>query len=226
MENGKDRIASTPRQVKGLGGVRAIQAGYDRCLALKDDGTVWAWGSANGFLGAGEKNAYDDVCSAAKVKGLSDIIAIAVGENHFLALKKDGTVYAWGGAFSTEKPGQLGNGTYSTSDTPVRVASLKGIVAIAAHGDFSLALGGDGVVWAWGDNAKSQLGDGTAKTQNLPVRVSGLAGATKIVAGGSCSFAWTKDGAIWAWGDDALSQLGDPGLKSSMVPVRLSRLGP
>jgi alpha-tubulin suppressor-like RCC1 family protein len=67
---------------------------------------------------------------------LSGVQAIAAGSFHSLALKNDGTVWAWGGNFA----GQLGNGTYTDSSTPVQVGNLDGVKTIAAGLSHSLAV--------------------------------------------------------------------------------------
>ena len=71
---------------------------------------------------------------------------IAGGGSHSLALKSDGTVWAWG----QNERGQLGDGTTSNRSTPVQVSNLTGVIAIAAGDSQSLALKSDGTVWAWG----------------------------------------------------------------------------
>src|SRR2546425_479741 len=89
-------------------------------------------------------------CSIApvEVSGLNGAVAVAGGGYHSLALKSDGTVWAWG----DNSGGQLGNGTNTLSNTPVQVFGLSGVVAVAAGGGHSLALKSDGTVWAWGIN--------------------------------------------------------------------------
>ena len=82
-----------------------------------------------------------------KVKDLSNIIAIAAGGDHCLALSRNGTVWAWG----NNDCGQLGNGLdYGYSSTPVQVLGpggddcLSGVKAIAAGNRYSMALMDDG----------------------------------------------------------------------------------
>jgi alpha-tubulin suppressor-like RCC1 family protein len=124
----------TPVNV-ALSSVAAIAGGGLNSLALKADGTVWAWGQ--GFLGQLGNGA--DIASnvAVQVTGLnvtpSPVIAIAIGNQHCLALKADGTVWAWGDNFL----GQLGyvtNGDHS--NVAVQVAGLNvtpsPVIAIAA----------------------------------------------------------------------------------------------
>jgi alpha-tubulin suppressor-like RCC1 family protein len=70
---------------------------------------------------------------------LNNVISIAGGEGHSLALKSDGTVWAWGGNYF----GQLGDGTTTGGSTPVQVLNLGNIAAIAAGGNRSMALKGN-----------------------------------------------------------------------------------
>jgi alpha-tubulin suppressor-like RCC1 family protein len=83
-----------------------------------------------------------------------------------LALRKDGTVWAWGG----NDKGQLGDGTTTGRATPVQVSGLTGVTAMAAGYSHSLALRGDGTVWCWGDNEAGQLGDGKPRMMPAPVK--------------------------------------------------------
>src|SRR5919112_1097430 len=168
LGNGSTTNSSTPVEVGNLDGVEAIATGGSHNLALKDDGTVWAWGSnkcggparwISGQLG-------DDVIGSSstpvEVGGLpSGVEAIAAGQCHSLALKDDGTVWAWGANLG----GQLGNSTTTHhSSTPVQVKDpndpsgyLSGVQAIATHSGHSLALKDDGTVCAWGGNFSGQL---------------------------------------------------------------------
>lgn len=82
-------------QVKGIDHVVSISDGYSHTLALKEDGTVWSWGQESlGQLGNGTTN---HNLLPTQVKGLEEVTYIAAGFSlHNLAVKKDGTVWAWG----------------------------------------------------------------------------------------------------------------------------------
>lgn len=210
----------TPRLVSSLTGVTAVAAGDHHSLALKSDGTVWAWGY--GFDGQLGNNTTDVARSPVQVSALTGVTAVAGGKAHSLALKSDGTVWAWGdNAF-----GQLGNGTNVDSLTPVRVLGLTGMTAVAAGGYHSLALNSNGTVRAWGWNAYGQVGDGTVQSPRLtPALVSGLNNATAVAGGFEFSLALKSDGTVAAWGVNIEGQLGD-GTNSagSFVPVRVLSL--
>jgi alpha-tubulin suppressor-like RCC1 family protein len=122
LGNGKAPTDATkPVQVKGLGpgsGVIQVAAGGAFCLALKSDGSVLAWGhNTAGELGDGKPGT--DASTPVPVRGLgagSEVIAIAAGGAHAIALTKKGEVLAWG----ANNKGQLGDGTAPTNQsTPV-----------------------------------------------------------------------------------------------------------
>src|SRR5262249_137385 len=134
-----------------------------------NDGSVWDWGRNNsGQLGDGTNNSRN---TPVQVRNLTGIILIAAGSSlgsaHNLALKNDGTLWAWGGNLF----GQLGDGTTVNRNTPVQVRNLVGVVSMAVGDGHSLACMNDGTVRAWGSNAFGQLGDGTTIDRHMPVQV-------------------------------------------------------
>src|SRR5262249_12029092 len=145
-------------------------------LARKSDGSVWSWGlNTNGQLGNGGSAGTTNQTTPVQVVGLgpgSNVVALAAGNSHSLALMNDGTVLAWG----LNANGQLGDGTTTSQTTPVTLGftSQDGVIAIAAGGSFSMALKGDGTVWAWGANSSGQLGNGTFTQSTTPVQVLNL----------------------------------------------------
>jgi len=210
--------STAPVEVHGAGnsgfltGVVMIASGHDASLALKGDGTVWSWGSN----GAGQLgNAVTPLSNVpVQVSGLTQVTAVAAGQRFGLALKQDGTVWAWG----LDNRGQLGTGAPGAPvNSPVQVHNLGSVTALAAGAAYSLALKGDGSVWAWGANDNAQLGDGTQTERDAPVQVLGaggtgtLGGIIEVSAGGQDdhSLALRSDGTVWAWGFDASGQLGD-----------------
>ncbi len=81
---------------------------------------------------------------------------IAGGFYQTIAPKSDGTVWAWG----WNKHGQLGNGTNTNSNLPVRVNGLSGVTAIACGSAHTIILKSNGKVLAWGRNEQGELGNG------------------------------------------------------------------
>src|SRR5262249_46160002 len=127
--------SSVPVKVAGLTGVIKVAAGSSHSLALRSDGTGWAWGdNVSGQLGNGASTASQD--TPVQVYGLTGITQIAAGGLFSIALRSDGTVWAWG----DNSMGQLGNNSITPrSDVPVRVAGLSMATSIAAGSVTGLA---------------------------------------------------------------------------------------
>jgi alpha-tubulin suppressor-like RCC1 family protein len=238
--------ALIPVQTSGLGpgsGVIAIAAGLSHAVAVKSDGSVWAWGS-NNSNNLGNPSVIGPSTVPVPVSGLgagSGVVAVAAGGNFTLAMKADGTLWGWG----NNNNGQLGIGNQVSQPVPVQVKGpgaagvLTGVAAISAApnagGVFALALKADGTVWSWGNNANGQLGDGTATNRSSPVQVVDVGGAgtltgvSAIDAGGTSgnlhSIAVRTDGTVLAWGSNANGQLGTGDHVSSKVPVQVATLG-
>ena len=163
--------------------------------------------------------------------GLSNVVAVAGGNLHSLALRSDGKVVAWGynQYGQTNVPPALDNvvavaggtshslalrndGTVvawgqNTSGQTNVPAGLGGVVAVAAGGSHSLALQSDGTVVAWGNNYYGQA---------MP---AGLGGVVAIAAGGSHSLALRSDGKVVAWGSNTNGQTAVPASLSNVVAV-------
>ena len=212
---------SSPVEVSELTGVIAIAGGGNHSLALKSDGTVWTWGyNNNGQLGNGTSGDGKDKSSPEQITGLSEVTNIAGGLDYSLAIKNDGTVWAWG----NNEYGQLGDGTNTDSNSPVKVTGLTDMTAIAGGYGHSLALKDDGTVWTWGYNIYEQLGDNTNTDRNSPVMVSGLSDVISIAGAYYHSFALKSDGTIRAWGNNAYGQLGNGTNSDRSNPVQVSGL--
>ncbi len=212
-----DRATFAP--VNGLADVVQVSAGFYHSLARKSDGTVWSWGlDYGGRLGDGPGG--DPGLVPVQVSGLANAASVSAGGSHSLALRSDGTVWAWG----DNTYGQLGDGTTQTRDVPVRVAGLANVVEVSAGYDHSLARRSDGSVWAWGSDYEGQLGDGGTVDRSVPVRVQGLQDAIAVSAGDSVSAAITRDGSVWVWGANFGAQLGDGTFDAHATPERLPDL--
>lgn len=204
------------------GGLRAVAAGGLHTLALRQDGTVLAWG----YDGAGQSTVPDN---------LAAVSAIAAGAYHSVALKDGGTVLAWGADWSGQASVPEG---------------LTGVTAIAAGAAHSVALKGDGTVLAWGDNEHGQTAipqglagvtaiaaganhtvalktDGTVLAWGLndhgqSAVPEGLAGVTTIAAGANHSLALKADGTVVAWGGTYQTAADGQTSNPALVPAGLT----
>jgi alpha-tubulin suppressor-like RCC1 family protein len=243
LGDGTTTSRTTPVQVLGPSGtgvlrnVQAVAGGYGHTLALKTDGTVWAWGwNETGRLGDGTtltRHAAVQVVGPGGSGFLNEVRAVAAGYQQTLAVKKDGTVWAWGGNFY----GQLGDGTTTNRPTPVQVVGpggsgfLNEVRTVTAGWYHTVVLKNDGTVWAWGDNRNGQLGDGTTTRRSTPVQVVGpggvdfLNGVCAVSAVGYHTVALKSDGTVWTWGYNNMGQLGDGTTLSRTTPVQVVGLG-
>ncbi len=112
---------------------------------------------------------------------------------------------AWG----ANAAGQLGDGNNTSSSVPVAVSGLSNVTAIAAGGEFSLALLSNGHVMAWGQGEEGKLGNGNINNSNVPVEVTGLSEVTAIAAGSKHALALLSSGRVEAWGSNKKGQLGN-----------------
>jgi alpha-tubulin suppressor-like RCC1 family protein len=231
--------SSVAEQVTGLSGVIAISAGQNHTLALKSDGTVWAWGeNDHGQLGNSaleEADSFSNVPVQVSIPlpASTTITAIAAGMEFSLAVDSTGAVWAWG----RDDNGQLGLSSLNLTDQyiPVQItlpATAGKITQVAAGVYHALAVGANGSVWAWGGNSNGQLGVGTVNgitaDSTSPVQVMGLSGATtlsgvsSVAAGAFYSLALMSNGTVAAWGQNAAGQLGNGSNTDSAVPVQVS----
>ena len=229
LGNGSTKSSAVPVQVKGLENVVDAAAGHTHCVAAKADGTVWAWGlNDRGQLGNGSDAKQSAVPVQVKTpdgKGfLKDVIAVAAGVGHSLALQKDGTVLAWG----ENVVGQVGDGTLTDRFLPVKVDGLKDVVSIGAGYYNGLAVCKDGSLWGWGYNVFGQLGDGTTVDRHKPVRTknpdgkSFITDAAKATGGSLHTLIIKKDGTMLACGCNHFGQLGDGKPKGRQIlPVQV-----
>ncbi len=214
--------------------------GAHTCAFLKWDGSnpYRCWGdNSSGQLGdGGESRArqsgarslsdfrpYPTLVGDLLKFGSPPLAKIAGGSAFTCALTLAGSVKCWG----ANDGGQLGNGSFAESDTPVGVVGLSsGVVGLAAGGHFACALTSEGGVKCWGWNDFGQLGNNTNTTSNVPVDVIGLAGGiVELAAGRHHACALTSAGGVKCWGSNELGQLGDNTYTTSNHPVNVVGLG-
>ncbi|HEY3273981.1 MAG TPA: hypothetical protein VGJ92_09475, partial [Methanocella sp.] len=214
---------STPKPVNfslsNLRNVTDIAAGEAHVLALKDDGTVLAWGNNNyGQLGDGTT---EDSEKAIQVTGLNNVKAVAAGLFYSVALKNDGTVWSWG----YNRYGQLGDGEISRYEAhPVQVAGLGGIERVYAGYNHNVAIDRNGNVWVWGSNDCGELGDVTNISRCTPIKLAGLSGIKDVALGSSYTIMLYGDGTVHAWGENYGGWLGDGTTTLQYSPVTVKGL--
>jgi alpha-tubulin suppressor-like RCC1 family protein len=222
------RTPEAPTPVLDITDAVGVAGGGDHSLAVTRSGAVYAWGyNIAGQLGLGGmpdikfwtgSQAPWVVPYPVRIAGLSDVVAVAAGGAHSLALLKDGTVRAWG----ENRWGQLGDGTTVRRNAPVAVTGVAGATAIVAGSQISGALLADGTVMAWG-HGNGGLGRKSFKQDApypTPARVDGVSGIRALACGESHMLAITNAGTVVSWGTNLVGEVGH----RRMVPTPLPAL--
>ncbi|WP_205624771.1 di-heme oxidoredictase family protein [Vulgatibacter incomptus] len=223
LGDGTTASRNHPVAVQGLSDIIKLAAGSETSFALDRSGTVWAWGRNQfGNLGQGVVDTQPHPLPA-PVPGLADIVDIAAGRDHLLAVRADGLVFGWGLCASA----QCGNGIDGSAPvpTPIQVAGLVDATAVWASGNFSLARTADGALWGWGQNFNGQLGQGVDGPNAgnggghpntvIPTRaVEELEGVISLAPGATHVIAVRRDGRVFAWGWSFRGTLGRSDVRS------------
>lgn len=190
-------------------GYATVAAGADFTLAIKTDGSLWGWGrNQYGQLGNGKfEDPFGNQSNPLPIKIGSGYKAVLAGAHHALALKTDGTAWAWG----WNDYGQVGDGSTASRNTPVQVAS--NIASLLSADISSLVLGSDGKTYGWGYNGESlgeynllQAGVGNYDIVK-PKQVPGAWIAAS--AAGEHAAYLRGDGIVFMSGYQQFGQLGD-----------------
>uniref|UniRef100_A0A8C5EB60 HECT domain-containing protein n=1 Tax=Gouania willdenowi TaxID=441366 RepID=A0A8C5EB60_GOUWI len=225
---GHDKVEASPELVAGLDTQRitTISSGRAHSMAVSARGQVFAWGSGeDGQLGLGTTETA--VRIPRLVKRLCDhsISQVMCGNQHCIALSRDGQLFTWG----QNSSGQLGLGKGEPSKLfPQPLKSLAGIplAQITAGGDHSFALSLSGAVFGWGKNRAGQLGLNDKQDRAVPCHIKVLR-SQKVVyisCGDEHTAALTKNGGLFTFGDGSWGQLGHGSTNNELLPRRVMEL--
>ena len=192
-----------------------IEAGHTQTATVgtRASGEIYSWGNSNsqGLLGRGV--AVSDI-SPIQIGVLADWETISgnhfagsAAAPHFVGVKTDGTLWAWG----NNAVGQLGDGTTTNRSSPVQIGALTTWVAAKAGDGFTVAVKSDGTLWTWGESLYSSLGNSQNTTdESSPIQVGALTNWTeKIATSGRNVVAVKSDGTLWTWGYNDWGENGD-----------------
>ncbi len=206
---GVGEYCAEPVQV--MSGVESVSLGYAHSAAILEDGSLRMWGwNEYGQLGNG-KAGETKVQSPIPIRIMDNVVSISLGDDHSIALTKDGRLNQWGKRIGFE-PGYT-----SEFDTPGEI--LDDVVGTAAGSGHSAAVRVDGSLWTWGWNACGQLGDEEIRGRTEPQKV--LDDAVFVSLGTYHSAAIKSDGSLWTWGGNSWGQLGDGATEDRSAPIKI-----
>lgn len=223
----------------------ALSVGYFYTLAIRTDGTLYAWGDGSlGCLGTGNTTNRSSPVQVGALSGWTHVAA-STNNNNFDVYSslgiRDGALYSWG----YNLVGQLGLGNTTSVSSPNQVGADTDWYAIAINGISSYGIKGDlayGSLYSWGNNTSGQLGLNDTTDRSSPVLVSAISGvgATSwgwigVTAGNNFAVAVGTydyfDGAqtvlaqdIYAWGDNFTGQLGVNDTTARSTPTAVTGL--
>jgi len=146
------------------------------------------------LYGLGDNTTIAKSSPVSVVGGFSDWCQVSINGNHTLALRRNGTAWAWG---INSANGPLGDGTTTCRSSPVSVVGgFTDWCQVSAGQRHSLGIRMNGTLWAWGHSCRGQLGNndstsGSCKISPVSV-VGGFTNWWKVTSGGDTSFAITK----------------------------------
>jgi alpha-tubulin suppressor-like RCC1 family protein len=209
---------SSPVQVGALSDWAQISCGQDNALAIKVDGTLWAWGSnENAKLGLNDTQLRS---SPVQVGALSNWAQVSAGVYVTHAIKTDGTLWAWG---NSRFEGLLGNSTRQVvRSSPIQIGALSDWAQIADGEVHVVAIKTNGTIWSWGQG--SALGQNNLIARSSPVQIGALSDWSQVTAGNGYTIATKTDGTLWAWGGNSNGTVGDGTIVTRSSPVQIGSL--
>lgn len=216
---GTGDLISRSSPVSVVGGFKdwcQVSAGATHSTGLRANGTIWSWG-CGGFGVLGNNSITNRSSPVSIVGGFTDWCQVSTNAFHTLALRSNGTAWAWG----ANSGGRLGDNSITSRSSPVSVVGgFTDWCQIAAARFHSLGVRTNGTAWAWGYNTCGRLGDGTVVNSSSPVSVVGGFTDWCQVSGGIYNSVGVRtNGTAWTWGVNSTGQLGDNTVVDKSSPV-------
>jgi len=213
---------SSPTQVGSDTNWTEISNGNISKLAIKNDGTLWAWGyNQSGSLGLNTTGGYSTFrkySSPTQVGALTNWNKVHIAEEVTLAVKTDGTLWSWGYMQNS----QSGNGTSSVQrSSPAQVGALTNWSSVVHGGLTPTAIKTDGTLWTWGYGSNGLLGRSNNSDNASPVQVGTDTNWSKAFAGYAQTAAIKTDGTLWLWGAGTYGVMGQNNTQSYSSPAQV-----
>ena len=224
-QNAPTQFFSSPTQIGGTTWSNQMATCVNASACIKTDGTLWTWGvNGDGTLGQNTTGAFSspkqvgtDTTWASLAKGGDKAVSM-------MAVKTDGTLWAWG---KQQASGSLGinDGSTKKYSSPIQIGTDTTWYGISINAGFDehascLALKTNGTLWGWGIANDGRLGTGNNTNRSSPTQIGtdttwGNGDYTSSTNRGDYSFAIANgggaiktDGTLWTWGNGNEGNLG------------------
>ena len=226
---GEGEKFSRPHKLDTLAPIRAVSTGKSHTLFLLEDGSILAAGlNTFGQLGFEDRKEQQRFIPEI-IPGLEEGKALAVGENHSLALLENGNIFSFG----RKLEGQLGHSGLTAAEFSLRFESMisppeaiesligTSVRTVTASYGFSLVLLENGEVYSFGISNSGQLGHGDRESKMEPEKIDSLAGAAALAAGISHTLVLLESGELYSFGMGLTGQLGHGDRETLLVPKKV-----
>ena len=175
-------------------------------LAIKSDGTLWAWGwNDGGNLGLNNTTKYSSPTQVGANTNWKGITLSVCNDVSTSAWKTDGSLWTWG----YNNQGQLGHNDKTNYSSPRQVGTDTDWNKIhGAHSDQVYVEKTDGTLWTWGRNHYGQLGHNNTTDYSSPKQVSGTWSGSGFSVSYHVTIACKSNGTLWSWGYQGYGELG------------------
>ncbi|MCE2963891.1 MAG: LamG-like jellyroll fold domain-containing protein [Chitinophagales bacterium] len=200
----------------GQGCWKEISSGSSHTLAIKKDGTLWAWGSnMGGQLGVGN---YIDKYSPVQVDSNNNWVSCSTYHGLSAAIKSDSSLWVWG---HLDNWPTLPIQNIIDTSRPIKISLSKNWKQVSVGADYLLCIKYDGTLWGIGSNYNGKLGN-NSNNDLLTLTQIGTENQWNYIQSGTYnSYAIKKDGTLWAWGENLSGTIGDNTLISKNFPVQI-----
>lgn len=191
-----------PTQVGTDNDWKSIVAGSDHTIAIKNNNTLWGWGSnLKGEMGNG--TFLGNVLTPTQIGTENNWKTASTGHENTISLKFDGTLWAWGG----NSHGELGDGTTTDKNIPIQIGNETNWKFIFSDYITNFAIKNDNSLWVWGDNTYYEFGNGTTINSSIPIQVGTETNWNYISPGAYHKVALKNDNSVYLWGVNPFSSL-------------------
>ena len=231
--NNNATFSYSPKQVPGTDwSIPSTGSGATARLnaVIKTNGSLWVFGrNYGGALGLGDTV---NRSSPVQLGALTNWANVTVQNAGYippgytnptgcsLAVKTDGTLWAWGG----NRFGTLGLGDTVNRSSPTQVTGSSDWSKVYAGTNFCMALKTSGTLWAWGKNYNGTLGlgDSNPNSRSSPTQIGGT--WKQVNPGYNFCVGIKSDDTVWNWGNGSSGQLGRNNTTLYSSPVQMGVL--